>query len=82
MTAIREAQEVAEAEELMSVMLFDPKNLQEASVCLTVAEKYRSVLEREVEAKLRHIEQEGDPDQLAAELLQSLEAIAAITADK
>jgi hypothetical protein len=82
MTAIRQAQDVAKAEDLISVMLFDSKNLQEASNCLAIAEKYRSVLEREVEAKLQHIKQEGDPNQLADELLQSLEAIATITVDK
>lgn len=81
-TAIRQAQEVAESADLMPVLLFDPKNLKEASDCLEIAAKYYLRLEKEVEVKLRHIEQEGDPDQLAAELLQSLEAIAGITADK
>ncbi|MBS1807639.1 MAG: hypothetical protein JST84_05550 [Acidobacteria bacterium] len=81
-TAITKAQDVTKAEDLMSVLLFNPKNLKEASDCLEIAEKYRSVLEKVVEVKLRHIEQEGDPDQLAAELLQSLEAMAAIIEDR
>lgn len=78
-TAIRQAQDVAEGADMISVMLFDPKNLKEVSDRLEIAEKYYLRLEKEVEGKLRHIEQEGDPDQLTTELLQTLETIATMT---
>ena len=75
-TALKNAQAVANSEDPLQVLLFDAQTLLEARDSLAAASQYLSRVEREVEAQLAYIEQEGDPDTLKEAMLQALDGIA------
>lgn len=77
-TAVKNAQEVVNDTELMSVLRFNPQILKEAEESIKIAVRYVSIIEKDVENRRRHFEQEGDPDVLAESLLGSLEKIEAM----
>lgn len=76
--SLERAQADTDAGGAVQVLLFDPRGLDEAKVALSVADEYTALLEEQVEEKLKHIEQDGDPDQLSKSLLGTLQEIAGL----
>jgi UDP-2,3-diacylglucosamine pyrophosphatase LpxH len=77
-TAVKTAQEVISSNEIMSVLRFSPQNLKEAETAIDTATKYISLVEKDVAFHQERFEKEGDPDELTANLLSSLEKIEAM----
>lgn len=75
-TALKNAQAVAEGDDPLQVLLFDAQNLLEVRDSLAAASQYLARLEKEVEAQLAYIEQEGDPDALKEAMIEALDGIA------
>jgi hypothetical protein len=73
-TAVKQAKSIADSDDPMQVMLFDPRVLVEARDSVATAVQYLSRVENLVNDMLAHIEQEGDPDTLSASILRTLES--------
>lgn len=66
------------SEELEQWLVFDPAPLSQASVAFAAARQWIESVEREVTAAEAPLKAGGDPDELAAELRQTLSGIAAV----
>lgn len=73
-TAVKQAKSIADSDDPVQVMLFDPRVLVEARDSVATAVQYLSRVENLVNDMLIHIEQEGDPDTLSASILRTLES--------
>jgi hypothetical protein len=80
--ALGRAGEVLQDSEPTSIALLTPKDLNELKDALVAAEDYLDTLEREVARKIQVVTDEGDPDQLAAELGSKLEQIGKFDQEK
>jgi hypothetical protein len=80
--ALQRADEVLQDSEPASVAVFTPKDLHELKEALLAAEDYLDTLESEVARKMQMVTDEGDPDQLAAELASNLDLIGKFDREK
>jgi hypothetical protein len=75
-TAVKDAQVIADGEDPLQVLIFDSENLLEAKESLLIASQYLTRVEHEVNKQLAFIEQTGDPDTLQESMIQALNSIA------
>ncbi len=74
--AIEKTGLVVGSEDLVQLLVHDPKSLQEAVFAISYSDNYLKKLAKEAEQQLLHIEQEGDPDALFNEFMGYLDNIA------